>query len=737
MEMSCKELQGSGRLNSTCTSRLKPPLAGGGKPVWAARLGGSGPVFLKIVAAFAFFLSSCSPTAKAPPPNVILITVDTLRADRLGCYGNTQVETPAIDAFARDGVLFEKAIAQVPLTTPSHAAILTGTYPIRNGMRDWSDPGLRSDVPTLAEIFKRQGYTTAAFVSAFVLDSMWGLSRGFDHYDDWFDTQDYSLVKRQSVERSADKTVDRSIAWLQSRRPGPFFLWVHVYDPHTPYRPPEPFKSRYQGRPYDGEVAFTDQQLGRLLQFLRGQGLYSSALIVLTSDHGEALGEHQEQEHGYFIYESSVHVPLVLKFPPGFAPAQLRISKVVNTIDLAPTLAQFCAFPSDEQRSFQGRSLLTLVTKGSDAGPRYGYSESLYPRNLVGASVLFGVQTERYHYIRAPHEELYDLEQDAEEKHNVLRENPAVAAALREELQGILSRYKQAEAASEGGRVDPETAEKLRSLGYISLSAARTPADFDPTAPDPKELIVTYNEIMRAIELADRGSYREANSRLAALTAKHPKIYLLPFLEGENLRAMGDARGAIVQYRRALGINPLFDQAAMGLGRAAHAVEENTEAAKAYELALQLNPRNFLARLALAKAYWRLNRLAEAAEEQLQVLGAHPHFAQAHADYGISLVRLGRHTEALPALLKGIELGYQDAMVYNFLGNAYAAMGRPPEALKAYEKAISLDPRDPTAYVNLALVYADLGQHERSRQYYREVCRLNAELCRQVAARFR
>lgn len=690
-----------------------------------------------IVAALAFFLPSCSPTPKAPPPNVILVTIDTLRADRLGCYGNTQVETPTMDTLARDGVLFEKAVAQVPLTAPSHAAILTGTYPIWNGMRDWSDPGLRSDVPTLAEVFKRQGYATAAFVSAFVLDSMWGLNRGFDHYDDWFATQDYELAKRQSVERSADKTVDRAIAWLQSRRPGPFFLWVHLYDPHAPYRPPEPFKSRYQGRPYDGEVAYTDQQLGRLMQFLRGQGLYSSALIALTSDHGEALGEHQEQEHGYFIYEPSIHVPLVLKFPAGFVPAQRRIPEVVNTIDLAPTVTQFCAFPSDELRSFQGRSLLTLVTKGSDAGPRYGYSESLYPRSLVGASPLFGLQTERYHYIRAPHEELYDLEQDPQEKHNVLRENPTVAAALREELQGILSRYKQAEGSGAGGRVDPETAEKLRSLGYVSLSAPRPPGDFDPTAPDPKELIGTYNEVTRAIELADRGSYREANARLAVLSAKHPKIYLLPFLEGENLRAMGDARGAIAQYRRALEINPLFDQAAMGLGHAAYAAEKNSEAAKAFGLALQLNPRNFTARLALARVDWRLGRLDEAAAEQLKVLDSHPNFAQAHAEYGITLVRLNRYAEALPALLKGIDRGYRDPEVYNFTANAYRAEGRVDEAVRAYEQAISLDPKYPTPYVNLALIYDQRGQREKSREYYQKACRLSPELCRQLAIKFR
>jgi choline-sulfatase len=698
---------------------------------------GSCAATLLVAVGLAALLSSCSSAVAPPPTNVILITIDTLRADRLGCYGNTHVETPTTDALARDGVLFERAIAQVPLTTPSHAAILTGTYPIWNGMRDWSDPGLRSDVPTLAEVFKKHSYGTAAFVSAFVLDSMWGLNRGFDHYDDWFRAQDYTHAKRQSIERSADKTVDRAIAWLQSRRPGPFFLWVHLYDPHAPYQPPEPFKSRYRGRPYDGEVAYTDQQLGRLMQFLRGHGLYSSALIVLTSDHGEALGEHQEQEHGYFIYEPSIHVPLVMKFPAGFVPALRRIPDVVNTIDVAPTLTQFCAFPSDELRSFQGRSLLTLATKGSEGTPRYGYSESLYPRSLVGASALFGLQTKRYHYIRAPHEELYDLQRDPQEKHNVLRENPTVAAALREELRGILTRYKPAGGPGAMGRVDPETAEKLRSLGYVSLSIARPPGEFDPTAPDPKELIGTYDEILRSIDLADRGSYREANARLAALARKHPKIYLLPFLEGENLRAARDARGAIVQYRRALEINPLFDQAAMGLGHAAYAAEKNSEAAKAFDLALQLNPRNFPVRLALAKVYWRLGRLNEAAAEQLKVLDSHPNLAQAHAEYGITLVRLKRYAEALPALTKGIELGFRNAEVYNFMANAYTAEGRVDEAIQAYEQAIALDPKYPTPYVNLALIYDQRGQHKKSREYYQKACRLSPELCRQLAAKFR
>ncbi len=690
-----------------------------------------------LLAGLAVFTNTCATKREIPPTNVILITVDTLRADRLGCYGNTSVETPAMDALARDGVLFRRAIAQVPLTAPSHAAILTGTYPVWNGMRDWTDPGMRADVPTLAEIFKRQGYTTAAFVSAFALDSMWGLNRGFDHYDDWFRAQDYKLAKRQSVERPAGDTVDRSIAWLQPRAAGPFFLWLHLYDPHAPYRPPEPFKSRYPGRPYDGEVAYTDQELGRFMQFLKGKDLYSSSLILLTSDHGEALGEHNEQQHGYYIYTSSIHVPLVMKFPATFEAAQRSIPQVVNTIDLAPTMVQLCALPSSELQSFQGYSLLTLVTKGPGAAARYGYSESLYPRSLVGASGLFGIRTERYQYIRAPREELYDLDQDPLEKKNIVREKPAVAQELRAALEATLSRHTRADDAQAEGRIDPETAEKLRSLGYVSLSGAKRPTVDDGNAPDPKDLMGTHNEIMRAIELGDSNSFREANALLAKLSITHPRMYLPHFLHGENLRALGDQRKAITQYRRALELNPFSDQAAVGLGNAAYAAEDDREASKAFELALQLNPRNFMARLALAKVHWRLNRLPEAAKEQLLVLQDHPNLAEAHADYGITLVRWERYSEALPVFAKAISLGYQEAAGYNFMANALMSEGRGDEAVRAYEQAVAMDPKYPTPLVNLALHYQQSGDREKARGYFQRACRISPELCRELAARFR
>ncbi len=693
-------------------------------------------LFLALCGGAFLALSACRPSSKPPSPSVILITVDTLRADHLGCYGDAAIGTPATDALARDGVMFTRAIAQVPLTAPSHAAILTGTYPEWNGLRDWSDHGMRADVPTLAEIFKRRGYTTAAFVSAFVLDSMWGLDRGFDLYDDWFKSEGYETMRQGNLERRGDETVDHTIAWLKSAPARPFFLWLHLYDPHAPYQPPEPFKTRYRDRPYDGEVAFADQQLGRLFDYLKSQDLYASSLIVLTSDHGEGLGEHQEQEHGFFIYNATVHVPLLIKFPSVYVPARRSVPQVVNTVDIAPTLVRLSGFPDSDARTFQGQSLLSLVEKSSAGSSRGGYSESLYPRNFLGTHVLFGVETDRYHYIQAPREELYDLTQDPGERRNLVRENPATAQALRQTVLDLRARYRRT-TAGQSESLDAETVEKLRSLGYVSLSSAKPPAEDDPTAADPKDRIQAYNQIMRATGLAESGQLREANRVLATLAAQYPQAFLPPFLEGENCRAMGDGRQAITHYRRALELNPTFDQAAIGLGRAAYDAEENAEAVKAFQLALHLNPQDFLARLALARVYWRLKQLDDAAREQQAVLQGHPRFAQAHADYGVTLAQMKRFDEAVPAIQRGIDLGYREAMTYNFLGNAYAGLGRTDEALRAFDQSVALDPKYPTAYVNLALLYDRLGQPAKARESFQKACRLNAELCRQLGITLR
>ena len=686
-------------------------------------------------------LVSCSSSdrgAGVPRPSVILITVDTLRADHLGCYGDSGIETPAIDALAREGVVFRRAISQVPLTGPSHAALLTGTYPAWNGFQSWSDPGLRPGVPTLAEVFKARGYTTAAFVSAFVLDSMWGLNRGFDLYDDWFKTQDYQAMPGGDVKRRGEETIDRVLPWLKSPPGRPFFLWVHLYDPHFPYDPPEPFKTKYRSHLYDGEVAYDDQQLGRLFEFLKTQGLYNSSLIVLTSDHGEGLGDHEERDHGYFIYNSTIHVPLIIKLPTAHPTAQRSISQVVNTVDIAPTLARLSGVPDADTRSFQGQSLASLMDKGAAGPARYGFSESLYPRDLLNAHSLLGVQTDRYAYIQAPREELYDLQGDPGEKQNVLRENPAVAETLRQAAKDLRTRFRpRADAAIQGGRLSAEAVEKLRSLGYVSVSPPKAAAADKAQAADPKDEIGTYNQLLRAMTLAQQRRYRESARVLEEIGPTHPQVYIVAFMQGWNYTAMGQPKEAIMHLRRALDLDPSSNQAASGLGRAAFAARDYAEAAKAFELALQLNPHDFPTQMALAKTYWGLNRLSEAADLQQRVMKTHPQFAQAYAEYGETLVQMRRFDEAVTAMRKSIDLGYRDAFLYNVLGNAFAALGDNQDARAAYEQAIQIDSKYLEPYANLAVLWDRLGDPAKARQYFEKTCRQNAEACRQLAPRFR
>src|SRR6516162_5453567 len=298
-------------------------------------------------------------------PSVLLITLDTVRADHIGCYGYSRIETPAIDRLASDGVRFESAYTLVPITLPSHAVILTGTYPMFNGVRDFTSPPLPANVPTLAEMLRHHGYHTAAFVSSFVLNSMWGLNRGFEAYDD-----DMAIDLNHTrflflLARRGDYTTDRFLTWLDRNGDKPFFAWLHLYDAHSPYRSPDPYHSHYSGRPYDGAIAFDDAQVGRVISRLRALNLYTNTLIVLLSDHGESLGEHGESEHGFFLYNATLRVPLIIKLP-GEPLKSVAVSQPASTVDVASTIAQTCKLAPALSRSLQGRSLLNpSVLKGS------------------------------------------------------------------------------------------------------------------------------------------------------------------------------------------------------------------------------------------------------------------------------------------------------------------------------------------------------------------------------------
>jgi Tfp pilus assembly protein PilF len=513
---------------------------------------------------------------------------------------------------------------------------------------------------------------------------------------------------------------------------------LHLYDPHTPYDPPEPFKTRFRLHPYDGEIAYADQQLGRLVSFLRAHSLYDSSLILLASDHGEGLGEHGEQVHGLFIYNSTVHVPLILKLPVGGKPAPHTIDLVVNTVDIAPTLTQACGFPSADSTSFQGRSLLPLLRSTAGGAPRAGYSESLYPRTSFGWHSLHGIETERYHYVEAPREELYDLGLDPAETHNLLGEKPSVAATLREDLHALEVRYSHPARTSQAAPpIDMEKLRELRALGYVGGSAPEPLQADAPGAADPKERVTFFTRVIHATELAEDGRFRESSELLGEAAAEDPQAYLPPFLLGENALAQRQYHEAMNYYRRALEIDPRYELAAMGMGHAALEGGDPAGAVKAFQWTLELNPRNFVAKLAMANAYAKLNRMTDAASLEKEVLASHPEEGKVNSDYGVTLVRMRQYPEGLAALAKAVELGYRTAITCNFLGTARLATGHTDEAVRAYEEAIRLDPKYSAPYGNLALFYLRAGQNAKARQYYQQACQIDSALCQELAPRFR
>ena len=442
-------------------------------------------------------------------PNVILITIDTVRADHLGCYGATDVKTPTLDALARDGIVFERAISQVPLTWPSHAAILTGTYPFQNGVQDFTGQPLDPRFRSVAQVFKQQGYATGAVVSAFVLDRSWGLARGFDFYDDAFSAETFRQKDIGLVDRRAGESVTHAIAWLQkTRRDGRFSSGCICTIRTVPYDPPEPFRTQYRSHPYDGEIAYADHELGRLIAWLKQNRLYDRTAIVVLSDHGESLGEHGEKEHGFFVYNSTIHIPLIVKPPAGSGIRPGRVAAPVETVAVAPTLTRLAGMKDEIQKQFPSSQPSQRRAKSEDAA----YSESFYAFSSFGWSPLHALQTSRYHYIEAPTRELYDVIADPQEKNNLAPQQTATVAVLEDKLQSLLRQnpFKPGEPGTSG--LSPDALEKLRALGYVAYRSPVSPEALAAGLPDPKSKLWEFNAILEAADAFQAGDIDRGKS---------------------------------------------------------------------------------------------------------------------------------------------------------------------------------------------------------------------------------
>jgi choline-sulfatase len=434
--------------------------------------------------------------------NVLLVTIDTARRDHFGCYGDEDARTPCVDALAADGVRFGDAITSVPLTLPSHTTLMTGLLPPHHGVHDNGTDALGAGPATLAQVLAAHGYATAAFVGAFVLDRRFGLARGFDVYDFAVDDAGYHPQMTEFNERSAGAVTDAALGWLDGHaadpRPRPFFAWVHYFDAHRPYTSPLADRPEFAHRPYDAEIAYVDQQLQRLVDWITAHGLRDRTLIVVTADHGESLGEHGEDAHGMFVYDSTLRVPLVMSCPSLLRGPLRCDDREVGLVDVRPTIQDLLGIATAD--SVDGQSLLRAVP--ADRGI---YVETAGPLRMARCAVLHGVRSRDRKYIRAPEPEYYDLREDPRELHNRYAETAAASLAP---LENVLAECLSGTPAADGAgrRLTAEESERLGSLGY-TMSAATTPAD---SLPDPKWLIRRFNDGMRAEQMYAEGAFADA-----------------------------------------------------------------------------------------------------------------------------------------------------------------------------------------------------------------------------------
>jgi arylsulfatase A-like enzyme/Flp pilus assembly protein TadD len=674
-------------------------------------------------------------------PSVLLVTVDTLRADRLSCYGFTGGATPYIDELAAAGALFEDTVTPVPITLPSHATILTGLYPSTLGVHNNGTYRLGQQAVTLAEMFRDAGYRTGAFVGSYVLDSVFGLDQGFDVYDD-------KMPERRGAaltQRRADLVVSAAVKWLAVKSPKPFFAWVHIWDPHYPYTPPEPMKSGFPEDPYFGEVVFVDAQVGLLVKSLKALGFKGENLLVaITADHGEGLGDHDESSHGVFIYDSTLQVPLVMRMGGKIAGGQ-RIPHMVRTLDIASTLLELVGLQLPD--GMDGVSLAPLMAAPGDAGPPAAdpglrcYLESVYGQENYGWSPLFGIRTGQSKYIRAPEQEFYRLDRDRDELDNRFTAEPDAAGELAASYEGLAGQLTGGETlADQDWRPAKSVTSRLELLGYLwALPPGRDGSAEGGTGVDPKTMIKWDARREEGLALVRQGS-RDAGlkilrevaagdpsnpmvweniaegemarrNRAEALAAAERGLALRPrnpnlnIFKGTLLIQMGRSEEAVHHLQGQLESHP--DKAAIHyhLGDAYSTAGQDQEALTHYNEAEKLGMRTPMVPFQRGMALFQAGRYGEAVEAFREAVQLKEDFAEAWLNIGVNSFRLKRYEEANEAYVRAVELDPDNALFRATYGYFLTRTNQTDEALRQLQKGLEIDPDHVWVHTNLAWYY--------------------------------
>jgi arylsulfatase A-like enzyme/Tfp pilus assembly protein PilF len=640
-----------------------------------------------------------------PRAPVVLVSIDTLRADHLALYGYGRGATPHLDALGREAVVFDDVYSHCPLTLPAHASMLTGLLPPHHGVRDNAGFTLRPGAGTLASRLRGTGFATGAAVSSYVLRGGTGIAQGFELYDDAIE-RDASREDMAEQQRDGVAAVDVLLRWIEAQGERPFLAFLHLYEPHTPYSPPSPYRERFADRPYDGEIAYADALVGRFLGRLRVLGVLDRAIVAVTSDHGEGLGDHGEQEHGFFLYREAVRVPLVLRLPGG-ARGGTRVRGAVAQVDLPATLLDLVSVPAD---GMDGVSLREAL--GGRGPGRPVYSETFFPRYHFGWSELLSATDDRYRYIRAPRPELYDVEADPLETRNRAGE----LTSPRHALEAWLAEQSKGDVPVPAP-VDAATREKLEALGYVGGGAPASPSPAG--LADPKDKVAVLEAFKRAVARRREGRDEQAGAELRAVLADSPGMLDAWETLGLSLARLGRQDEAIRALEKAVALDPASPAAHLALARIhalagrAELVETHAQAAtargagEAYEL---------LAELRLGQG-----RLEEAAECARRSLEADSRRVVGHVVLGTVARRAGRCEEALAEYRRAAEAqpglrGLVVPGIHSGTADCLARLGREAEAEREFLAEIDLVPHSREGRVGLATLYRSQGRDAESRR---------------------
>lgn len=628
--------------------------------------------------------------------NVLLITLDTTRADRLGSYGYSSAMTPSLDSLARRGIRFESAYCQVPLTLPSHASILTGLNPCRHGVRNNGNYVLADDFLTIAEVFKSKGFKTAAFVASFSVDSRFGLAQGFDYYDDSFETG--SPFKPLNSEKKANEVFASFARWFEKNHDSRFFAWVHFFDPHFPYAPPPEYMREFAESPYDGEVAFMDKYVGETIRLLEGKNLLDSTLIVVAGDHGEAFGEKVEEGHGLFLYEMSVRVPMIIS-APGNLPVNRVEKSVVSLIDIFPTVLD--CFSIEPVPEVDGKSLLSLLSSRRPKN-RDVYLETFYPRENYSWSELVGLVSDGWKYIQAPKPELYNLIEDPEEKLNLVELQPKKTQDFQSRLERLL--VSSTGIKSNARELSSIERERLRSLGYVQFAGQSGSGQY----PDPKDKLEDLKLFQTAVKLEAARDFASVEHVYQELLPRYPDVPTIYV----NL-ALAQARQmklnqAIETLKKGTEVIPDSDILLSRLGHTYVVMNRTADALEAMQKALAVNPECFDALVVSAVILESWSRMEDARRMFVRALKVEPENEFLRSSYARNLAMSGLLNEAITAYLELIKDFPNVPVYYENLGIAYYLTKDNDRAIEYLTKSISLKP-SPKSYRYLASAYGGKG----------------------------